>query len=278
MEFIVRYGEIFLKGKNRKVFENRLITNIYDFLKKERVEGKIFNKRNRLVLDVEKNVNLRKVFGISTYSSSHSCEPDIEQIKKLILSIIKEIKFSDKKSFRVTSKNSDKSIQLCSLDINKEIGSFIVEQTGAKVDLSNPNVNFQIEVFGKKAYVFLDSTICFGGLPVGVEGKVGCLVEDEKSVLSTILVMKRGCMPVLAVKNNYDVSLIEKFAHGFKLKIINVKDFLNIETFFEKNDCVAIITGETLNSCFFESSMPVFRPLIGFSDKQIKTQLKVFSI
>ncbi|MBW2963615.1 tRNA 4-thiouridine(8) synthase ThiI, partial [Candidatus Woesearchaeota archaeon] len=80
MVLIARYGEIFLKGKNRLDFEKKLVGNI-----KKMFDVKVLRKRNRLL--VEEGVDLRRVFGLISYSPAVEAGLDLEEIKKKVLEL-----------------------------------------------------------------------------------------------------------------------------------------------------------------------------------------------
>ena len=97
---LLRYGEIFLKGKNRPMFERKLISNIEQIAK-----VKVKNIRSRLVINYFENHSiLKKVFGLVSYSPTLKIETDIEEIKKYSLKMLS----ARTGSFKVKTKRSDK--------------------------------------------------------------------------------------------------------------------------------------------------------------------------
>ncbi len=275
MKYLIRFGEIFLKGKNRVMFEKRLINNISAYLKNNNIVGKLNRKKNRFVLNVETKPDLRKVFGIVSYSLCITCKADKDEIKKIISEKIKY--FTPETKFRITSKLVDKSLEGKKLDLNREFGSFVVEKTNAKVDLEHFDVEICIDVFNDEAHIFIDSIACFGGLPVGVEGIVLCLIEDEKSLLAALMAMRRGCKIICLMKKNIDLSLLEDYAHGFKLKQEKIISLSEVSDLAKKYRTPGIFVGQTLDD--FEDlklDIPVFRPLIAYSKEDIENKLEEF--
>lgn len=198
--YVVHYSEIALKGKNRRFFEEKLKENI---LKK--VKCKIEKSESRFLLttkESEKKVKemLSTTPGVAYFAKIYFCKKDIEALKKLIL---KKIKWSAK-TFAVKAKRSDKTFEMNSLEIEKEIGAFIAEKYKMKVDLKNPEKIIYIEVLATKILVYFDKEQGIGGLPVGTSGRALCLFSGGiDSPVAAIMMMKRGCTVDLLHFHNY---------------------------------------------------------------------------
>lgn len=194
MLMLIHYGEIGLKGKNRGAFEDRLLSNIRKALGKRCSGAKIEQKR--IFIEVkgkegEITESLKKVSGIEWFAFVHECKPEIEGIWKCVG---KELGRLGGKKFGVRTKRSDKDFPLKSMELSAEIGGRIVEATGAKVDLRNPEITVDIEIMRGKALVFFGKVRGVGGLPVGSAGKVLCLMSGGiDSPVAAQLMMKRGC-------------------------------------------------------------------------------------
>lgn len=203
---IIRYGEIALKGKNRPVFENQLVANIKDCLQKHGTEAYVRKDHSRLIVDAPYIPALRRVFGIHSISPCTICNIDsiYEAVKEHIANFSKETRF------RVSVQRVDKTIKGSSAEMEREIGAYVVEQTGAKVDLKGYDEEVGIELLSGKAYVFSERIAGPGGLPVGSQGRCTVIIEDKFSELAGLLVMKRGC----AIDVTKDSELLEGFAYG----------------------------------------------------------------
>jgi len=189
---IVRYAEIALKGKNRIDFEKRLISNICKSLT---IAGVSFERikliRGRILVYTSHSCYcLRKVFGISSFSPAISCSIDIDTIWKNSEKILPQL---NSKSFRVSTQRVDKSCAIKSIDVDREIGSRIVDRTGARVSLKNFDFELCVEIIYGKAFVFSERIAGPGGLPVGTQENVFVSVCDPRGLLSALLLMKRGC-------------------------------------------------------------------------------------
>ncbi len=192
MLVLVHYGEIGIKGKNRRNFEKLLLKNIERALGERFVRGEI--RESRLFVEAkgeEKAVRgaLLKVFGIEWFAFAHECRKDVGEIWREV----QKGKLNGKK-IAVETKRVDKSFPLKSQELNAEIGKRIVEKFGCRVDLENPDVRVGI-IIGRNAYVHFGKVRGLGGLPVGSSGKVLCLLSGGiDSPAAAWMMMKRGCM------------------------------------------------------------------------------------
>ncbi|VVB52699.1 tRNA sulfurtransferase [uncultured archaeon] len=78
--------------------------------------------------------------------------------------------------------------------IERTVGSAIQVATGARVNLTAPDVVFYLEVYSDAAYLFTEKRGGVGGLPYGTQGKVACLLSDSDDVLAAWALMRRGCV------------------------------------------------------------------------------------
>uniref|UniRef100_A0A7J2TJC3 Probable tRNA sulfurtransferase n=1 Tax=Archaeoglobus fulgidus TaxID=2234 RepID=A0A7J2TJC3_ARCFL len=185
---IVHYGEIGVKGKNRDFFERKLVENIRRFARAKRRYGWIEVKYSDGIEE-----KLKKVPGIRYFGVGYKTELEIEAIKDAVLKALPE-KFE---TFRISASRRNKNFPLNSIELNRLIGSFVVEKTGKKVELENPDVTVWIEI-GNEALVYTRRFEGIGGLPVGTAGKVVSLVSGGiDSPVASFLAMKRGCEVVL---------------------------------------------------------------------------------
>jgi thiamine biosynthesis protein ThiI len=256
MVLIARYGEIFLKGKNRLDFEKKLVNNI-----KKMFDIKVLRKRNRLL--VEDNVDLRRVFGLISYSPAVEVELDLEKIKSKILELIKNKNFE---TFAVAAKRMASKFS-SSQEINEIVGEFVLKNLKKKVDLTQPDLTVGIEFIDDKAYVFTETINCFGGLPVGVEGKVLLFIENEKSLLAGLLMMKRGCDVLPVAFKDVDIGLLQKY-NPQKIEFKKIKSIQELE---ELNLPLAI--ADQLKE---ETSLVILEPLVGLTQAEISKKISIF--
>lgn len=174
--FLIKLGEISLKGLNRSMFEKRLKTNIK--LRLRPYYSRITKEKGRLYLYCtdcpdEKIISvLSTSFGVVGFAKSVCAEKDWDSISKSIENIISFPPFNEGKgTFRVISKRSDKSFFMDSYRIMSEIGGIILNRyPDMKVNLKNPDKTLSIEI-RDKAYIYSSELPGPSGLPCGVSGK-----------------------------------------------------------------------------------------------------------
>ncbi|MEM3443088.1 MAG: tRNA uracil 4-sulfurtransferase ThiI [Candidatus Bathyarchaeia archaeon] len=194
---LIHYGELGLKGLNRPFFERKLVENLgkaLDGLEYEKIR-KIYG---RIILELNEKSDMHKieealknVFGIAWFAFTLTTEADLQKIKSLI---IDNFKFEAKMKVKVSANRADKSLPFTSLDVNREIGTFLVENFGAQISLKEPQKEIFIELVDGTAYVFDRKIKGLYGLPVGVSGRVLHLLSGGiDSPVAAWLLMKRGC-------------------------------------------------------------------------------------
>ena len=192
--FIVRFGELYLKGKNRYQFENALVNNIRRALKDtnavvQKITGRI------IVSNIEENEleikeKIGQVFGISSYSIATKFETSEQNI----IDFCKTIKLSNT-TFKVEVKRADKRFLIHSNDLEKMLGSIILENNSTvKVDVHNPLVKVDVDIRETgSTYVSFEKINALGGMPVGTAG-CGLLMLSGgiDSPVAGFLMGKRG--------------------------------------------------------------------------------------
>ncbi len=282
---IIHYQEIALKGKNRHLFVNKLLENIryatagLGVREAGELEG-------RIILDFPPDAKedllkekLFRVFGIANFAFAHRTSNDVEILKEAVLRYIKD---KDFKSFRVSTKRGYKEHLLTSMDIDRIVGAHIKGATGAKVDLTRPELNLFIEVLSRDAFIYTEKFPGPGGLPVGISGKVLCLLSGGiDSPVAAYRLMKRGCSVLFVHFHSYPylsrmsqekaedlVEILNQYQRPSKLYIIPFGDIqkeivlkaparyrvvlyrrmmLRIaEAIAKKEGALALVTGESL--------------------------------
>jgi len=187
---IVRYGEIALKGRNRRKFEERLKNDILNVLKKNGFDARAKLLWGRILIytpDEAADI-VSKIPGIVSISVAKEMEYD--DVKEYLL---KELKGLNPESFRISTHRVDKKFPKTSMDIDRELGAFVVENFTWRVDLKNPELNIGIEIINGKAYVFFEKVRGIGGLPSGSQGRLVALISSGiDSPVATFLMLKRG--------------------------------------------------------------------------------------
>lgn len=197
---IVKYGEIGVKGKNRYVFENKLIKNIKNILKPI---GKfdVYKEYGRIYVNLEDYdyeevvEEVRKVFGIVGVCPAVRSEKDYKKLKELALEMLEEKIEQGYKSFKVESRRGDKDFELTSQEMSLDIGGYLLSQVKdrIKVDVRNPEVKIKCELRQNHVMVYSDTIPGYGGLPLGTNGRAMSLLSGGiDSPVASWMVAKRG--------------------------------------------------------------------------------------
>ncbi|HPB42292.1 MAG TPA: THUMP domain-containing protein, partial [Sphaerochaeta sp.] len=197
--YVIRLGEIALKGLNRPMFENMLRRNIKAKLKGYR--NTITKQKGRLFLQIGDDcprevvdTALSTTFGIVGYSRSFSAPKELEAIHKAAREAIGEGPFAEGKgSFKVISRRADKSFPLTSYQLDVELAKTVHEvHPDLTVDVKNPDLVLYCEI-RDKAYLYTTQKKGLGGLPVGSAGKGLLLLSGGlDSPVAGFLAAKRG--------------------------------------------------------------------------------------
>lgn len=192
---LVRFGELSTKGKNRKDFIKRLLTNVKNALRDfneltyERTHDRMY-----IMLNGEDHEavakHLQQVFGISSFSFAVKVASDIEVIKQTCLVLAKQ---SDAQTFKIEARRSFKQFPMVSDEINREVAGEILRNTDIKVNVREPQLRIQIELHQEATYIMTGKIKGNGGYPVGVGGKALVMLSGGiDSPVACYMTMKRG--------------------------------------------------------------------------------------
>lgn len=190
---ILRYGEIYLKGKNRNYFENVLLNNAYNKIK---LYGAQINKiSGRFIVSNLGNYEeeiceaLKTVFGFISLSPAFVFKSD----KDVIIDFCKNIDIVG--TFKVDTNRADKSFPIKSIDFSAMVGEEMLKSNpNISVDLHNPKHIIDIDIRGNgKTYISFEKVKCLGGMPVSTSGKGLLLLSGGiDSPVAGYLMAKRG--------------------------------------------------------------------------------------
>ncbi len=197
---LIHYHEIALKGKNRGFFLGQLTANLRTALRDLDV-GPLRRPAGRLFLEMREDTpwellrqRLDWVFGIANFSLAFREQPDLERLTTSIETEVSGLRFA---SFRVAARRAFKSFPQTSQEVNQVIGASLKRASGAKVDLSNPELTVYIELLPNEAFFYFEKIQGPGGLPVGTSGTVVCLLSGGiDSPVAAYRMMRRGCRAV----------------------------------------------------------------------------------
>ena len=198
---LCKYGEIVLKGANKRYFEDILCKELRKRAKKHgnfeisRAQSTIYVKPLDDFCDIDSMYeDALKVFGIAAIGRAAVCEKNIDDIKRVAREYIPQF-LEGKKSFKVDGKRSDKTFPYNSMDLAQIIGGEILEATRGRirVDVHNPEITVKVEIREQAAYVHAGQMNGAGGLPVGTSGHGMLLLSGGiDSPVAGYMMAKRG--------------------------------------------------------------------------------------
>ena len=197
---LCKYGEIVLKGANRRSFEDQLAKELrirasrHGHFEINRAQSTVFIEPKDENADLEGMFDAaRKVFGIVAVGRAAVAEKSMESIEAVTREYIPAF-LRDKKTFKVEAKRSDKAFALGSPEISREIGGVILSCCPwMRVDVHEPEVTVRVEVREHSAYIHAGQFKGAGGLPVGTNGKGMLLLSGGiDSPVAGFMMAKRG--------------------------------------------------------------------------------------
>src|SRR5919106_3802571 len=194
---LIRYHEIALKKGNRRYFTELLKKNLLSAVKDLGVK-ELRSLPARLLLtfknEIEPETAIRRlgaVFGVANFSLVEKTDRDIDALRTRILKALSGARFE---SFRIETQRGDKSFPLISPEINRQLGAAVKEKSGARVDLTHPELTVSVEILPRDAFFGFSKIPGAGGLPVGASGRLVSLISGGiDSPVAAYRMMQRGC-------------------------------------------------------------------------------------
>ena len=244
--FLIKYGEIGLKGKNRYLFEDALVGQIRHMLKSVEGSFRVSKAQGRVYVDCtggfdfdETTSVLQKVFGI--VGICPVTKTDDQGFEKLGVDVIEHLNRNHPEenfTFKVEARRSRKNYPLNSMEMNRELGAAVLTALpGTKVDVHHPDVMVNVEI-REDIYIYSSTIPGLGGMPVGTNGKAMLLLSGGiDSPVAGYLIAKRGVAleatyfhaPPYTSERAKDkvidlAKIISKYTGPIKLNIINFTD------------------------------------------------------
>ncbi len=186
--YMVHYGEIALKGRNRIDFERQLIAN----LKAQYPIHRAYRLPGRIVLEGPSGLNLTKTFGVVWWSEAVRVPSDKSAIAEALLPLAEQVGDTIQ-TFAVRVTQGERVFEESTPHLEAEFGGLIDRAFDWRVDLSQPDRTFYIEVMRRAAYLYTQRHPGPRGLPVGASGRLlGLFSGGVDSVLAAYLMAKRG--------------------------------------------------------------------------------------
>ncbi len=197
MRYLIgRFHEIALKGQNQWRFVAQLKRNLRDIMGDYRL-GAIRSEGPRLLVELPDALDDATamergalLFGLQNFSLSRSVPADLPTIEKEVLAAVRG---ATAKSFAVRTRRENKRFPLNSMEIDRQIGAAVQAALGIKVDLDDPELTINLEIFTNNAFFSIGKHPGGGGLPVGISGRgVALLSGGIDSPVAAYRMMRRG--------------------------------------------------------------------------------------
>ena len=198
--FLLKMGEMVLKGLNRRTFEERLMGNARRRLQKYG-KFRIYSRQSITYVEPKEAgcdmdgafATLSRLFGVVGLSRAKACEKTPEAILETAKTYLHDDLMAAR-TFKVESKRSDKTFPLTSIQLSQYVGGELNEAfPHIQADMHHPELTVHVEVRDFAAYVHGDPAPGAGGLPVGVGGQaVSLLSGGIDSPVASWMMAKRG--------------------------------------------------------------------------------------
>ncbi len=197
---LLKLGEVVLKGLNRNVFEDKLVSNVS---RRIRPYGRfqIYTRQSTIYVEPKEDGcdmdgayrACTQVFGVAAVARALPCEKTVEAIVDTAKTYLAG-EFAKARTFKVESKRADKRYPLNSIQLSQAVGGELNELfPQVAVDVHHPDLTVFVEIREKAAYVHGPAMEGAGGLPVGMGGKaVSLLSGGIDSPVSSWMMARRG--------------------------------------------------------------------------------------
>ncbi len=244
--FLIKYGEIGIKGNNRHLFEDALVKKIRQALYPIDGMFEVTKERGRIYVNCSENWNeeetidaLQHVFGIVGICPVKVCSLDsYDALKEGVLEYVKEEHSDRKETFKVKTRRANKEFPMNSMEVDAELGHEILEAfDNLTVDVHHPDFLLNVEL-RDVAYIYSKVIPGPGGMPVGTNGSAMlCLSGGIDSPVAGWMVAKRGveidavyfhAPPYTSERAKQKVvdlaKIVAKYSGPIKLHIVNFTD------------------------------------------------------
>ncbi|MBI4415666.1 MAG: hypothetical protein HY557_01615 [Euryarchaeota archaeon] len=271
MVLLVRYGELTLKSPYvRRQLEDRLAANVQDMLAADGVEGIVRTERGRFFVHTDDEPKalraLRRVFGVVSVSPAKEVPSALEALTPAAVASARDV-LEPGLSFAIRARRSGQH-PYTSQDLGRALGQAVRDAIpGVTVDLDAPDREIHVEVRGPKAYVFHVIVDGPGGLPLGSQGEVLAIAEDNAGMVATWLLMRRGCRARVAGQEPYSGALRR---WNPRLQTVDVGSASELFGVAAEKGLPLVLPSRTDNAMQGDSKPFVLRPLSGLSNEEIE--------
>jgi len=244
--FLIRYGEIGVKGKNRWLFEEALSSRIMDALKNVPGTYQTSREQGRIYVHCSEDYDhegaveaLQRVFGIVWICPVQIVEDQgLEALSKDAVAFMGDVYGDREMTFKVVTRRARKTYPIPSMDVNAELGHCILEAyPHMSVDVHEPQAELHVEI-RTQIYLYSEMIAGPGGMPVGTNGRAMLLLSGGiDSPVAGYMVAKRGvCIDAVyfhappytserAKQKVVDLAkLVARYAGPIRLHVVNFTD------------------------------------------------------
>ncbi len=244
--FLIKYGEIGIKGNNRHLFEDALCKKIRQALYRIDGEFEVTKERGRIYVNCSGDWNaeetvdaLQHVFGIVGICPVKVCSAEnYESLKEGVLEYVRDEHTETAATFKVKTRRANKNFPMNSMEVDAELGHEILEANpNLTVDVHHPDILLEVEI-RDQAYIYSKIIPGPGGMPVGTNGSAMlCLSGGIDSPVAGWMVAKRGVTidavyfhapPYTSERAKQKVidlaKIVAKYSGPIRLHIVNFTD------------------------------------------------------
>ena len=246
--FLIKYGEIGVKGKNRYLFEDALVRQIKYALRDVDGDFRVTKENGRIYALAQEEFDydeavaaLQRVFGIIGICLVVQIEDNgFDDLAENVIDYFNRT-YPDKNiTFKVNARRARKNYPMDSMEINMELGARLLDAfPELKVDVHKPQVLLQVEV-RNKINIYSEEIPGPGGMPVGTAGKAMLLLSGGiDSPVAGYMIAKRGVQleatyfhapPYTSERAKQKVVDLAKLVAGYAGPIVlNVVNFTDIQ-------------------------------------------------
>ncbi len=199
--FLIKYGEIGIKGKNRYLFEEALAKRIRQALHATEGDFEVTKEQGRIYVERSGNFDydetiaaLQKVFGIVGISPVKVIdESELSGMGREVVHFLEETYPVHNQSFKIVTRRARKSYPIPSMEVNSEIGGMVLDAfPDMHVDVHTPDIEVHVEI-REQVYIYSETLPGPGGMPVGTNGSAMLLLSGGiDSPVAGYMIAKRG--------------------------------------------------------------------------------------
>ena len=211
--FLCHYHEVGLKKGNRAFFERRLCENIrkalagFPFKTVRRISGRILVEVPEDAPHQRIGRRLQKVFGLASCSPAWLSGQSLEDLERNLWTLVRDREFD---TFKIEARRAQKSFPLTSPELNRLLGSHVVERSGKGVNLTAPDLTCHVDIVERYAFLYFTRLPGARGLPVTTSGRAVVLLSGGiDSPVAAYKIMKRGCPVIFVHFHSYPFTNLE---------------------------------------------------------------------